>query len=70
MMKLYISGVGIWILVLFYAPLVLIGQIALWRKLPKHLAIRIGMTAVAAVLAAGLPLLDVLTTSYQITQRG
>ena len=68
MMKFYISEGAVWILLVFYTPLVLLALWLIWRRLTKRMPIRISVTIVLAILAAMLPLWDVVTTSSQMAQ--
>jgi hypothetical protein len=67
-MKFYISGGALWLLLIFYTPVVLFLLWWLWRKLPKRLPIRIGVSLVALIIAAAIPLGDVMITSVQMAK--
>jgi len=67
-MKLYISEGAVWILLVFYTPLVLLALWFLWSKLPKRLLVRLGILPFAVFVAAAIPLWDVVTTSAKMAE--
>lgn len=67
-MKLYISDGAVWLLLVFYLPLALLGLWLLWRSLPKRWPIRIAGLVIGAFIAAAFPLWDVVITSVQMAE--
>lgn len=67
-MKLYISEGAVWLLVIFFVPLVLWLLWKLWRALPRNLIIRVSVTAVVLLIVIAVPLWDVMITSAQMAK--
>jgi hypothetical protein len=67
-MKLYISEGAVWLLLVFYMPLVLLALWILWSKLPRQLPIRLLGIFIAATLAIAIPLGDVFSTSVEMAK--
>jgi len=67
-MRLYISGGALLLLVLVYLPVVVLALRLLWRRLPPRRPIRIGVSVLAAIAAAAIPLWDVAIASAQMAR--
>jgi len=67
-MKLYITDGALWLLAIFYAPLVLWLLWLLWRKLPARPVVRSLGLVVALAIAIAIPLGDVLSTSLKMAE--
>lgn len=65
-MKLYISEGALLVVGLFYLPVVAWLLWRLWKKLPPHLPVRLGISFIAFFIAMAIPLWDVLVTSVQM----
>lgn len=67
-MTLHISQGALFLLALIYLPVIAWLLWALWRKIPSSRAIKSVLTVVAFVIAAAIPLGDVLITSFKMAE--
>lgn len=67
-MKFYLSDGALLLLVVVYAPIVVLALWWLWRKLPQRRSIRFAITTVVALAASAVPLWDVAITSVQMAR--
>lgn len=67
-MKLYISEGALILLGLLYLPVVILLLRKLWKNLPSRLPVRITVTFVVFLIAAAIPLWDVVITSVQMAR--
>jgi hypothetical protein len=65
---MYITGSSVFLLAVFYFPLVIWGLCKLWPRLPKQLSIRIPATMVVFLLLAAIPLWDVTLTTVKMAE--
>ncbi len=67
-MKLYISEGAVLLLAVLYLPLTLWFIWKLWKALPKNLALRVVASFIAVLIAAAIPLWDVVRTSTKMAE--
>jgi len=66
--KLYISDGALWLLAIFYAPIVFWLLWNLWKKLSPQLPVKLVVTLFSFLIAAAVPLWDVVITSLKIAE--
>jgi hypothetical protein len=66
--KLYISTLAAWLLAIVYAPLMLFLVWKLWQRLKLSAVKRVAACVGVLLVAAAIPLWDVLITSYYMAQ--
>ena len=66
--KLYISDGAVWLLVVFYLPLVGFVLWQLWHRLSKNFLIKMAGVLASASIAAAIPLWDVFRTSVKMAK--